>query len=92
MLGDEVVFDIDELTFCIDPFKGMSSVSMTITPSFGCTVITEEHEAGVVTFGCIFQKVKYTIVVEKKVLRIAVLGSNDIWSLDRISTEENGLA
>lgn len=48
MLGDEVIFDVDELSICIDPFKGVAAVAMVEAPSLGRSVITEEHKSGVI--------------------------------------------
>jgi hypothetical protein len=54
-------------------------------------MITEEHQTSMVSLRSAAKQIKDAIVIEQEVLGIAVLGSNDIWALDRVSAEEDGL-
>ena len=74
------------------PSKGMATVAMIVSPSIGCAVITEEHHACVVAFRIVCQKVKEGIVIQEKVVRVTSLRADDIWALDWVSAEEDGLA
>jgi hypothetical protein len=91
VLRNEVIFDVHELAFGVYPFEGMAPVSVETAPSLRGAMITEEHEAGMVALRRISQEVEYPVIIKKKVLGIAVLGSNDIWSLDGIAAEEHRL-
>lgn len=91
MLGNEVILDIDELSICVDPFERVAAVAMVEAPSLGCTVITEEHESGVISLWGVGEQIEESIVVQKEVGWVAILGADDIWSLDRITAEEHRL-
>jgi hypothetical protein len=87
-----MVLDVDKFALSIDPLEGVASVSVVKPPSLGSAVITEEHQTSMVSLRSAAKEVKDAIVVEQEVLGIAVLRPNDIWALDRVSAEENGLA
>jgi hypothetical protein len=91
VLRNEVVFDVYEPAFRVDPFEGVASVSVETAPSLRGAMITEEHQAGMVALRRIGQEIEYPVIIKKKVLGIAVLGSNDIWSLDGIAAKEHRL-
>jgi len=53
-------------------------------------VVTEEHQSGVVALRRTAEQIERGVVVEKEVAWVTGLRANDIWSLDRVATEENG--
>jgi hypothetical protein len=44
-----------------------------------------------VAFGRVRKQVENRVVVREEVLWVAGLGSDDIWALDGVAAEENGL-
>jgi hypothetical protein len=60
-------------------------------PVLRSTVVAEEHEACVVTFGRVGGEVKQGVVVEEEVLGFARLGADYVGALLGIATEEDGL-
>jgi hypothetical protein len=91
MLGDEMVLDVDELALSIDPLESVATIAVFVTPSFRSTVIAEKHETSMVTLWSVRKQIKESIIVWKEVLGVTGLGSNDIWALNGITTEENRL-
>jgi hypothetical protein len=91
MLRNEVIFDVHESAFGVYPFEGVAPVSVETAPSLRGAMVTEEHEAGMVALRRISQEVKYPVIIKKKVLGVAVLGSNDIWALDGIAAKKHRL-
>jgi hypothetical protein len=89
VLGDEVVFDPDELAVLVYPFEGVAAVAVLVDPAVGCAVVGEEHQTSVVAFGCQAEKVESRIVVEEEVLGVAGLGANDVRTLDWVAAEED---
>ena len=63
---------------------------MFISPSLGSTVVTEEHQCGMIGFGSAPQKVKKCIIVDQKIGWIAMLRADDIRPLNRITAEKDG--
>lgn len=53
VLCDEVILDVDEFTVLVDPFESVTAVAVVKAPTNGSSVITEEHEAGVVSLGSV---------------------------------------
>ena len=91
MLRNEVVLDVDKFALSIDPLESVASIAVVKPPSLGSTVITEKHQTCVISLRSAAEQVKDAIVVEQKVLGIAVLRSNNIWTLNRVSAKEDGL-
>jgi hypothetical protein len=91
VLGDEVVFDVDELTLGIDPLESVAAVSVLVAPTFWGAMIAEEHETGMVTFWGVCEQVEQRIVIREEVLGVAGLRANDIWALDRVAAKEDRL-
>jgi hypothetical protein len=91
VLRNEMVLDVDKFALSIDPLEGVASVAVVKPPSLGSAMITEEHQTSMVSLRSAAKQIKDAIVIEQEVLGIAVLGSNDIWALDRVSAEEDGL-
>lgn len=91
VLGDEVVFDIDEPALSVDPLEGVATIAVVKAPSYGSSVVTEEHETSMITLRCACKQVKDTVVVEQEVLGVAVLGSNDVGARNGVSAEKDGL-
>jgi len=54
-------------------------------------VVAKEHEARVVALRCVGQEIKERVVVWEEVLGVTGLGSDDVWALDGITAEEDGL-
>lgn len=73
VLGNKVVLDVDELAIGIHPLKSMAAISMVKSPALRGSVITEEHETGMVTLRSASKQVEDAIVVEQKVFGVAVL-------------------
>lgn len=86
-----MVFDVDEFSVGVDPFEGVTSVAVVEAPAVGGSVVTEEHEACVVGFGGVGEEVKEGVVVQEEVGWVAILGADDVWSLNGITAEEDGL-
>lgn len=63
VLGNEMVFDVDECTVSIHPFKGVTTITMIKAPTLRCTVVTEEHEASVVGLGRIGKEIEKCIKI-----------------------------
>lgn len=91
MLGEEVVFDVDEFAFLVDPLECVAAVAVVVGPAIRSTVVGEEHHTCVVGFGCEGEEIKEGVVVEEEVLGAAGLGADDIWALNWVSAEEDGL-
>ena len=91
VLGQEVVLHVDETAVLVDPFERVASVVVVEAPALRCTVVTEKREPGVVRLGCVAREVKQGIVIKQEVPRVAILRTNDVRSLDGVSTEEDGL-
>jgi hypothetical protein len=54
-------------------------------------MVAEEHETCVIAFWGVAQEIEDGIVIEEEVAGVAPLGPNDVWALNGISTEEDGL-
>jgi len=64
---------------------------MLVAPALGRSVVTEEHETGMVAFWGVCEQIEKRVVVGKEVLWVARLRSDDIWPLDWVTAEEDGL-
>jgi hypothetical protein len=76
-------------SYLVHPLERVAAVSVLIDPTIRGTVVREEHQASVVALGGVSQQVESRVVVEQKVLGVASLRTNDIRSLDRITTEKD---
>jgi hypothetical protein len=91
VLCDKVVFDVDELSVGVYPFEGVAAVAVVEAPSLGGSMIAEKHEACVVGFGGVGKEIEEGVVIKEEVCWIAVLRADDVWSLNGITAEEDGL-
>ena len=91
VLRNEVVLDVDKFALSIGPPEGVASVAVVKPSSIGSAVITEEPQTSMVSLRSAAKQVKDAVVVEQGVFGIAVLRSYDIWALDRVSAEKDGL-
>ena len=91
VLGDEVVLDVDKLSVGVNPFEGVAAVAVVEAPAVGSAMVAEEHEACMVGFGGVGEEVEESVVVQEEVGSVAILGADDVWSLDRVTAEEDGL-
>lgn len=90
VLGDEVILDVDKLSFLVDPLEGVATVAVIEAPSLGCAMIAEEHETSVIALGSVSEQVEDAIIVEEEVLGVSMLRTNDVWALDGVTAEEYG--
>lgn len=67
----------------------MATISVLVDPAIGGTVVREEHQTSVVAFRSVSQKIEGSIIIEQEVLGVASLRADDIWSLNRITAEED---
>lgn len=91
MLGNEVVLDVDKLSVGVYPFKGVAAIAVVEAPAVGGAMVAEEHEACMIGFGCVGEEVEESVMVQEEVGWVAILRADDVWSLDRITAEEDGL-
>ena len=54
-------------------------------------MVAKEHETDVVALGSASKQIKDAVVVEQEVLGVAVLGSNDVWTLNEVLAKEDRL-
>jgi hypothetical protein len=54
-------------------------------------MIAEEHEACVISFGSVGEGIEEGVVIKEEVCWVAVLRADDVWSLNGIAAEEDGL-
>ncbi|KAF5613859.1 isoflavone reductase like IRL [Fusarium subglutinans] len=91
VLCDEVVFDVDKLSVGVYLLEGVAAVAMVKAPPLGSSVIAEEHETCIVSFWGVGEEVEEGVVIEEEVCWFAGLRANDVWSLDGVAAEEDGL-
>jgi hypothetical protein len=68
-----MILNVDKLPFLVDPLEGMATVPVVVAPSFRGAVITEEHHACMVGFGCKSKKIKKGVIIQQKVLWVSRL-------------------
>ena len=66
----------------VHPLEGMAAIAVFITPSLRSTMIAEEHQCSMISFGSTSKKIKQCIVIKQEVRWIAMLRADDIWSLN----------
>ncbi len=88
---DEVVLDIDKLSFRVHPLESVAAVAVVEAPSAGSAVIAKEHEASVVALRRAGEEIEDAIIVNEEVLGVSVLRTDDIRALNRVATEVDGL-
>jgi hypothetical protein len=64
---------------------------MLVAPTLGRSVVTEEHETGMIAFWGVCEQIEQRIVVRKEVLGVARLRTDDVWPLNWVTAEEDGL-
>lgn len=72
MFGEEVVFDVDEFTFLVNPVKSMASVAVFVDPAIRCAMITEEHRSGMIALRNAGQEIEDGIIVQEEVFRLTL--------------------
>lgn len=77
VLCDKVVFDVDELSVGVYPLEGVAAVAVVEASSSGSSVIAEEHEACVISFGSVGEEIEEGVVIEE-VCWVAVLRADDV--------------
>jgi hypothetical protein len=88
VFGKKVILDIVYLTFIVYPisveavsnipFESMTSISVIETPGFRCSVVTPEHHSSMHTLWNVRQEIKCTFPINKEILWIALLASNNV--------------
>ena len=63
MLGKEMILNIDEISFLINPLECMAAIAVVVTPSIRSTVITEKHHACMVGLGRQSEKVEQGVII-----------------------------
>ena len=86
-----MVLDVDESALSVNPLKGIAAVPVVRTPFLRSTVVAEEHETSVVALRIASKQIEDAVVVEQEVLGVAVLGSNDVWTLNEVLAKEDRL-
>lgn len=89
MIGNEVIFHIDKPPFLIHPLESVTAISVVKSPSLWSSVVTKEHQSGVIALRNICKKIKQAVIVNQEVCRVPLLRSNNIGPLNRVSAEEN---
>jgi len=63
VLGKEGVLDVHKLALGIHPLEGVTAVSVLLGESIWSAVVTEEHHASMIAFGCVGEEVESGVVV-----------------------------
>lgn len=75
-------------TYLVHPFESVAAVTVLIDPAIRSAMVRKEHQTSMVALRCVCEQIEGRIVVEQEVLGVASLGTDHVWSLDRVAAEE----
>jgi hypothetical protein len=67
MFRKEVILDVHEFPFFVDPFEGVAAITVIVAPPIRSAMVAEKHHTGMIGLRGQREKVKQGVIVKKKI-------------------------
>ena len=84
-----MVLDVHKFVVFFDPPECVTAEAALLAASNSRAMVRGKHHPGVIAFRTVCKQVGERIVVQQEVLCAACLRADNVWTLDRVSAEEN---